>query len=337
MSQKCVIESVANSRLMQLFGAATFCLTALVGSAHGAVTVVVGEPYGTIGTLLPVGHTAIYLDRVCADGPVRLRMCRPNERSGVVIERLNHLRVDWVATPILDYLYGVDDPSAVTRYLEPSQVTELRENYRHQFLGVLLPGDTVDKLDRDWWESLATSYDRRMWGYQLATTRQQDEDLVAMLNGAVNKHRYHLHKSNCADFAASIVNFYYPGTVKHNGISDFWLMTPKQVARSVGAYGHAHREAELRVLQFPQLLGPQRRSHAVRGASELFLKTKRYLVPLSVIQPELVLALAVVYIDQGRWDIRRGGLDGEFEVEEPWSFARHGAEPARRSEELRPN
>lgn len=101
-----------------------------MGSAYGAVTVVVGEPYGTIGTLLPVRHIAIYLDRVCADGLVRLRMCRPNERSGVVIERLNHLRVDWVATPILEYLYGVDDPSTVMRYLVPSQVTERQENYR---------------------------------------------------------------------------------------------------------------------------------------------------------------------------------------------------------------
>ena len=278
-----------------------------------------------MGTLLPVGHTGIYLDRVCADGPIKLRMCLPGERQGVMIARLNKLEVDWVATPVLEFLYGVDDPAAVTRHLTPQQVTELRETYRRQYLGTLLPDDRVPNDDRDWWQSVAMSYDRRMWGYQLATTRQQDEQLVAMLNAEVNKHRYHLHKSNCADFAARIVNFYYPGTVKHNGISDFWLMTPKQVARSVGAYGHAHPEAELRVLEFPQLLGPQRRSHLVRGASEMFLKTKRYLVPLSVIQPELVVALAVVYIDHGRWDIRRGGLDGEFEVEEPWSFARHSA------------
>ena len=67
-------------------------------------------------------------------------------------------------------------------------------------------------------------------------------------------------------------------------------------------------------------MGSQRRSHAVRGASELFLTTKRYLVPLSVIQPELVVALAVVYFDKGRWDIRRGGVDGEFEVAEPSTF-----------------
>ncbi len=277
-----------------------------------------------MGTLLPVGHTGIYLDRVCADGPVRLRMCSPGERQGVVVARLNKLEVDWVATPILEFLYGVDDPAAVTRYLTPGQVTELREQYRHQYLKNLLT-DTISSDDRDWWQSVAMSYDRRMWGYQLATTREQDERLVAMLNAEVNKHRYHLHRSNCADFAARVVNFYYPGTVKHNGISDFWLMTPKQVARSVGVYGHAHPEADLRVLEFPQLLGPQRRSHPVRGASEMFLKTKRYLVPLSVIQPELVVALAVVYIDHGRWDIRHGGLDGEFEVEQPWSFAQHGA------------
>lgn len=290
-----------------------------------------------MGTLLPVGHTGIYLDRVCADGPVKLRMCEPSEPQGVMIARLNHLQVDWMATPVLEFLYGVDEPAAVARYLTPRQVADLRENYRRKYLAALVTDDELKGEDRDWWQSVAMSYDRRMWGYQLATTREQDERLVDMLNAETNQHRYHLHKSNCADFAAQVVNFYYPDTVKPNGIADFWLMTPKQVARSVGAYGHAHPEAELRVLQFPQLLGPQRRSHSVRGASELFLKTKRYLVPLSVIQPELVVALAVVYIDHGRWDIRRGGLDGEFEVEEPWSFALHAAEPVSGPEEPNQN
>ncbi len=248
-------------------------------------------------------------------------MCGPNEPQGVVIARLNRLQVDWVATPIVEFLYGVDDPRGVMRNLTPQEVDRLRQNYRHTYLAAMLPDETVSSRDRDWWQSVAMSYDRRMWGYQLATTRKQDEQLVARLNSEVNKHRYHLHKSNCADFAANVVNFYYPGTVKPNGIADFWLMTPKQVARSVGKYGREHPEAELKVVEFPQLIGAQRRSHNVRGASEMFLTTKRYLVPLSVIQPELVVALAVVYFDRGRWDIRHGGPGGEFEVAEPSTFA----------------
>ena len=56
------------------------------------------------------------------------------------------------------------------------------------------------------------------------------------------------------------------------------------------------------------------------------MKTKRYLATLTAIQPELVVALAVVYLDRGRWDIRRGGLGGEVEVAEPSTFAlREGA------------
>jgi hypothetical protein len=29
------------------------------------MTVLIGEPYGRFGTMLPVGHAVIYLDRVC--------------------------------------------------------------------------------------------------------------------------------------------------------------------------------------------------------------------------------------------------------------------------------
>jgi hypothetical protein len=63
------------------------------------------------------------------------------------------------------------------------------------------------------------------------------------------------------------------------------------------------------------------------------LKTKPHLVPLSVIQPELVVALAVVYIDHGRWDIARGGIGGAFAVEQPSAFAAGEADgvPAWRS------
>ncbi len=210
-------------------------------------------------------------------------MCEPGEPAGVVIARLDTLHVDWTATPILEFLYGVNDPVLVRANLSASEVALLREDYRREYLSELLPDDTVPKADRDWWQSVAMSYDRRMWGYQLASTREQDEQLVTMLNAEANTHKYHFHGENCANFAAEVVNFYYPGLVKPNGIVDFWFMTPKQVARSVGKYGHAHPEARLKVLEFPQMDGPQRRSHTVRGASELFLKTKRYLVPLSVI------------------------------------------------------
>ncbi len=51
-------------------GLLAFVLLAAL-EARGALTVLVGEPFGSFGTMMPLGHTALYLDRVCADGPAQ--------------------------------------------------------------------------------------------------------------------------------------------------------------------------------------------------------------------------------------------------------------------------
>ena len=62
---------------------------------YAAFTVLVGEPFGRYGTMMPLGHTAIYLDRVCADGPLHVWMgqaassrglCWPNITCKIVSE-----------------------------------------------------------------------------------------------------------------------------------------------------------------------------------------------------------------------------------------------------------
>jgi hypothetical protein len=58
---------------------------------HAVLTVLVGEPFGSFGTMMPLGHTAIYLDRVCADGPLHVRMCEAGERSGAVLARYHSI------------------------------------------------------------------------------------------------------------------------------------------------------------------------------------------------------------------------------------------------------
>ena len=67
--------------------------------------------------MMPVGHTAIYLDRVCADGPLRLRMCQPGEPAGVAIARYHQIGdIDWVASPIMLFLYATDNADDVLKY-----------------------------------------------------------------------------------------------------------------------------------------------------------------------------------------------------------------------------
>ncbi|HEV2620421.1 MAG TPA: DUF4105 domain-containing protein [Acidobacteriaceae bacterium] len=279
----------------------------LVRPARASITVLVGEPFGRFGTYIPVGHTTIFLDRVCADGPLRIRMCQPGEPAGVALSRYDRIGAyDWLATPILEFLYAADRPDDVLEYATPQLVDGVREQYRRRYLGEIFPDGTENaKLNSEWWESAGMAYTRRLWGYRLATTTEQDERFVAALNGRPNRHGYGAYNANCANFAADIVSFYYPGIVKRNRIADLGGLLPKQVARSVYLYGQAHPEAELRVVEIPQVPGSIRRSHAVRGGAETFLKTKRYVFPLAVIQPEIAVGLFVCYLDHGGWKIAR--------------------------------
>ncbi len=288
---------------MLLLLAAAACLS----PARAELTVLVGEPFGAFGTMMPNGHIAVYLNRVCADGPLHVRMCRAGEPAGVAVARLDAIgAVDWVASPIMPFLYATDDPHAVLATTDEASVLALREQYRAGHLEALLPaGAERTKANADWWEIAGAAYSRRLWGYRIATSRAQDEALVAMLNERANHHVYSVVHRNCADFAAEVVNFYYPGSVHRNHVADMGIMSPKQVAHCVYQYGEAHPEAGLQVIEVPQVAGSLRRSRPARGGAEGFLKTKRYLLTLCLVQPEVVVGLLAAYLEGGRWDMGR--------------------------------
>ena len=281
-----------------------FLFFALRG-AEGALTVLVGEPFGSFGTMMPVGHTAVYLDRICADGPVKLRMCEAGEQQGVVVARYHGIGdLDWIASPVLEFLYAVERPDDVPAAVTAESVWEMRERYRRRYLREIVPdGSERQKKNDEWWETAGMAYNRRLWGYEFATTPKQDEALVAAINARENRHIYDLRKANCASFAAELVNLDFPHAVRTDRISDFGLMTPRQVARGMESYGKAHPEVRLRVVEVPQVPGTLRRSRPVRGVAEAALKTKRYLFTLLAIQPEIPAALALLHLWHGRWQM----------------------------------
>ena len=66
------------------------------------------EPYAKFGAFNPTGHAAIYLNHVCAESPTRLRPCHPGE-PGAVISRYHKIDgYDWLAIPLVPYLYAVE-------------------------------------------------------------------------------------------------------------------------------------------------------------------------------------------------------------------------------------
>jgi hypothetical protein len=277
-------------------------------TASAAIMVLVGEPFGNFGTMMPVGHTAVYLDRVCADGPLHLRMCQPDEPQGVVISRYHDVgNLDWVASPVMEFLYATDRSENIPAYVTPQIASEMRETYRRRYMRDVVPdGTEKDKTMTEWWESAGVAFNRKLWGYELQTTREQDEQFIATMNARPNVHAYKLRTSNCANFAADMVNLYFPRTVEVEKVADFGLMTPKQVARAVTAYGKWHPEAQLRKVEVSQVPGSLRRSRPARGTAEAGLKTKRYLLTLLIIQPEVIAACGVVYLAHGRWRVGAG-------------------------------
>ena len=95
--------------------------------ARASVTLLLEEPFGTFGGMNPTGHAAVYLSRVCAATPLSLRRCEPGEQ-GVVISRYHRVGgYDWIAIPLLPYLYAVDNPDQVPTSVSVKEVAGLRE------------------------------------------------------------------------------------------------------------------------------------------------------------------------------------------------------------------
>src|SRR5260370_7123155 len=80
------------------------------------------EAYVLFGGLIPNGDAVMYLNHICAESPTRLRPCRAGE-PGAVIRRYHKIDgYDWLAIPLVPYLYALarvrDVPSSADAALE---------------------------------------------------------------------------------------------------------------------------------------------------------------------------------------------------------------------------
>ena len=161
--------------------AATFVVLtlALVCRAGASATLLLEEPYGKLGFFTATGHAAVYLSGVCAESPVVLRPCLPGE-PGIVLSRYNGVAgYDWVAIPLIPYLYAVDRSEDVPLFADAKMVAFLRDHYRRQYLEAVAPdvknGETPGG---NWYELVGSSYDRTIYGFEFETTPEQDAALI---------------------------------------------------------------------------------------------------------------------------------------------------------------
>src|SRR5271170_1936082 len=114
--------------------AAILLFVSMAPGAWARTTLFVEEPYSYDGAFAGTGHAAVYLTNVCADSPVVLRHCHPGE-LGVVISRYDKIAgYDWMAIPLIPYLYAVDKAEDVPLFADPETVDFLRDQYRRKHL-----------------------------------------------------------------------------------------------------------------------------------------------------------------------------------------------------------
>lgn len=285
----------------KILGVLLFVLFAC-SSARADASLLLEEPFGAFGEMNPTGHAAIWLDHVCADSPTRLRPCREGE-AGVVISRYHRIDgYDWLAMPLLAYLYAVDDISEIPASATPKLELQRRDEYRREHLEDLVPDDPKHEIPGgEWIQLVGASYDRRIWGFEVSTTPRQDQALIARFNRRRNISHFNLFFNNCANFTQRVLNFYYPHSIHRNFIADLGMMTPKQAAKSLVKYGRRHPGADLRTFVIPQVPGSIDRSTSVDGVVESLIKSKKYVVPLAVLNPWVTGSLVAAYVSDGRF------------------------------------
>ncbi|MGC1450129.1 MAG: hypothetical protein WA830_08845 [Candidatus Sulfotelmatobacter sp.] len=268
--------------------------------ACASATLLLEEPYGKLGFFTATGHAAIYLSDVCAETPLVLRPCAPGE-TGIVLSRYDGVGgYDWVAIPLIPYLYAVERPEEVPLFADAKMAAFLRDRYRRKYLEDIAPDAKDGEAPAgNWYELVGSSYDRTMYGFEIETTPQQDEALIRKLNSSPNQSHFRLVSNNCADFAKDVFNFYYPKSLHRSIIADVGMTTPKQMAKMLTRFSARHPELQFSRLIISQVPGSMPRSSSVHGVVESFLKSTKYIVPSAVVSPIFAGCVAAVYVGTG--------------------------------------
>lgn len=268
--------------------------------SHASATLLLEEPYGKLGFFTATGHAAVYLSGVCAETPLRLRRCLPGE-TGAVISRYDGVSgYDWIAIPLIPYLYAVERPEDVPLFSDAKTTAFLRDHYRRKYLEEVTP-DAKNGVTPggNWYQLVGSSYDRTIYGFEISTTPEQDQALIEKLNSSENRSHFHLVSRNCADFAKDVLNLYYPKSLHRSVVADIGITTPKQMAKLLTKYAARHPELEFSRIVIAQVPGSMPRSSTVHGVVESFLKSKKYIVPSAIVSPIFAGCVAAVYVGSG--------------------------------------
>jgi hypothetical protein len=279
--------------------------------ANASATLLLEEPYGKLGFFTATGHAAVYLSGVCAETPLVLRACTLGE-LGAVISRYDGVGgYDWVAIPLIPYLYAVEKSEDLPLFVDPKMVTFLRDQYRRKHLQEVAPDmATGETPGGNWYELVGSAYDRAAYAFEVETSAAQDQAFIEAYNAAPNRSHFRTVSRNCADFAKDVINFYYPKSLHRSVVADAGITTPKQTAKTMVKFSSRHPELAFSRYVIPQVPGSAARSTAVHGVVESFFKSKKYMAPSAVVSPVFAGCVAAVYVgtEAGHFDPSRKAL-----------------------------
>ena len=275
-------------------------ITLFSAQSRAQAALLMEEPYGFFGSVNPTGHNAIYFERICAETPIHLRRCQDGELGAVLARYQGINGYDWVAIPLVPYLYSVENASDVPTHVNRETVNRLRSRYHEAHL--LSLGDNLspgDVLHGGWTQLVGVSYERRIYAFRFETTEEQDDALIARMNDTGNRSHFHLLFNNCSDFARLSLNLYFPGTFKRSVFPDAGITTPKHLAYNLERYASKHPETQLTIFEIPQIPGYRHPSHSNKSIAES-LATTGYAIPIALLNPYLAGGLFVDYLVRGR-------------------------------------
>jgi hypothetical protein len=292
--------------------------------AHADAGLMLGESTGQgMSRWTSAGHSAVYLSRVCPDGPVRLRLCSSGEQGSVISNYINFGEdkpYEWNIVPLSVFLYGVDDPKDRPLYASPELRAALQERFREERLGDICPQGPCTDPKAHWRDVVAANFVRDIYMFQVSTTVEQDEAFIEKFNALPNVDHYNGFTRNCADFARLVINSYFPGAARPDHINDFWMTSPKAISKSFTHYAVKHPELNFHVVRFTQIPGSYRRSGDARKGTEVAFTSKKWLLPMLLRSNELMVFTGS-YMLTGRFNPelelhRRPTLDVSSEMNE---------------------
>jgi hypothetical protein len=293
-------------RALFLFLAGFAALSQLCPRGHAQGALLLQDSDGFSAALSPTGHSSVYFARICAASLTQLRRCAPRE-LGVVIAR--HRRIagyDWLAVPLIPFLYSVEAASEVPAKVSREAVRELRLKYHDEHLMSL--GKDVPaggELLGGWNELVGAAYERRIYALRFETSEEQDDAFIVKMNADVNQSHFSYLFRNCADFSGAVLDFYFPHTFKRHILPDLGTTTPRQVAYELTRYARQHPELRFTVMEIPLVPGYHHSSRLGRSAAASLI-VNGFVIPIAIVSPYTAGAIVADGLVWGRYPLGLG-------------------------------